>query len=240
MVGGAAVVGVYRHRNTAVIDALRHEARDAGWSVRFWALDSVPATLADVTVGCGQRTKFDALNSVLATGEPGPGDVVVVIDDDVTMPIGGLARFVGVMTEAGLDIAQPAHERRSYSSHPITVRRRLSRARLTSYVEIGPVFAFSAAARALALPFPADIGMGWGMELRWADLREEGLRLGVVDDVTMRHLSPPALTYDAGPESQRLLSMLAERGVQSLGDLQRTSAVWRPWQSRPPWLRGSR
>lgn len=77
--------------------------------------------------------------------------------------------------------------------------------------------------------------MGWGLDVEWADLRREGVQLGIVDFVTVRYLARPGRAYPQGPELARLERALRKRGVRSIRELQATLAVWRPWQSEPPW-----
>jgi hypothetical protein len=44
--------------------------------------------------------------------------------------------------------------------------------------------------------------------------------LGIVDAVAIRHLAPPAGTYDTVEEEQRLARELRAAGVEHLSDLQ--------------------
>jgi hypothetical protein len=113
----------------------------------------------------------------------------------------------------------------------------LSVARLTTFIEGGPLIAVNSVWSARILPFPCGYGAGgWGVDLLWADLPKAGARLGIVDLVAIRHLVPAATHYDDGPEVARVRQILRERGVRSVTDLQHTLAVWRPWQIRAPWL----
>jgi hypothetical protein len=224
------VVGVYRHDNARRMAALVPD----GWRSAFWALDAVHDDVRERTVGSGPGGKFALCNALVRHVEPRPGEWVVVVDDDVVVPA-GLDAFVRRAAEAGFGLCQPAHSRDSNASHPVTVRRRLHRARWFSYVEIGPVFAVSPQWQPRVLPFPEDMGMGWGLELLWMDLEREGLRLGIVDDVTMDHLVPPGRTYDLSVEGRRLETMLHERGARQLADLMRLHGRWWVWQRRPRW-----
>jgi hypothetical protein len=153
---------------------------------------------------------------------------------------GDLVSFVSTASRAGLDLAQPAHVWWSNISHRITWLRPLSRARLTTFVEIGPIFAVSPAWRDPILPFPEGVGMGWGLELQWLDLRKEGCRLGIVDSTPVRHLTRFATAYAPEEEIERLTRLLEERGAPGWRGLRRTLATWRPWRRRPPWLQSSR
>jgi hypothetical protein len=83
------------------------------------------------------------------------------------------------------------------------------------FVEIGPMFAVAERSRDLFLPLP-DWGMGWGVELVWWDRAREGARLGIVDEVSMRHLSPLFGAYSRPEEEARLDAELVLRGLRSI------------------------
>jgi hypothetical protein len=232
----ATVYCVYRQRNSAVLERLLAPAIDAGWTVVLWALDEPDASLAELTAGSGPGTKFELVNRLLDDQPPDSTDHVVVADDDAVFVRGSLVSFVATAAKAGLDLAQPAHVLWSNISHRITWMRLLSRARLTSFVEIGPIFTVAPAWRDRVVPFPEDVGMGWGLELQWIDLREGGCRLGIVDSIPIRHLSRFATAYAPDEEVARLTRLLEERGAPGWRGLRRTLATWRRWQKRPPWL----
>lgn len=233
------VLCVYRARNARRVRAVVRQARRLGADVRLWALDEAAPALRAWTVGSGPGTKYDLVDRLLAHA-PVPGDsYVVVCDDDVRLQPWGLRTFLRVMRRGGLDLAQPAHARhRSHLSHEVTRRARWSVARMTEFVEIGPVFAVSPRWRAAVLPFADDVGMGWGLEADWYALHRRGARLGIVDAATMWHVAPVAATYGQGPERERLAERLAANGLSGLHEIQRTLATWRPWRRTPPWLAG--
>jgi hypothetical protein len=231
-----AVYSVYRRQNSGVLERLLAPALDARWPVALWALDEPDPSLAALTVGSGSGTKFELVNALIAARPPAEGDYVVVADDDAVFVRGGVTAFVDTAEAAGLDLAQPAHVLRSNISHRITWRRPLSTARLTSFVEIGPVVAIAPAWRHRIVPFPDGVGMGWGLDLEWADLRDEGCRLGIVDATPIRHLSPFASAYVPDEEIAKLERLLAERGAPGWKGVRRTLATWRLWRKRPPWL----
>jgi hypothetical protein len=234
----AAAYCVYRRRNAAVVERLFAPAIEAGWSVALWALDETDPALERLTVGAGAGTKFELVNRLLA--EHAPKGHVLVADDDAVFVRGDLVSFVDTAQRAELDLAQPAHVWWSNISHRITWLRPLSRARLTTFVEIGPIFAVAPAWRDRILPFPDGVGMGWGLELKWQDLREEGCRLGIVDSTPVRHLARFATAYAPDEEIQRLNRLLLERGAPGWRGLRRTLATWRLWRRQPPWLQSSR
>lgn len=226
---------MYRRRNASVLERLLAPVDAAGWAVRLWALDERDPALAALTAGTGPGTKFELVNRLLADTPPETGDYVVVVDDDVAFVRGNLVSFARTAAAAGLDLSQPAHVLWSNISHRITWMRPLTRARLTTFVEIGPIFAVSPAWRDRVVPFPDHVGMGWGLELEWMDLMDSGCRLGIVDSTPVRHLARFATAYAPDEEIARLTRLLEERGAPGWKGLRRTLARWRPWRREPPW-----
>ena len=50
------------------------------------------------------------------------------------------------------------------------------------FVEIGPLTAFARPPFDALLPFPAQLRMGWGLDVHWSAVaRERGWRIGIVD-----------------------------------------------------------
>jgi hypothetical protein len=176
------------------------------------------------------------VNEVLRRVGWSPAEWTVVSDDDLRFRTGDVVRLVELAERAELDLAQPARARGTDERHPITVAIRFVRARLTTFVESGPMFAVGPRWRERILPLPEERGMGWGVELDWFDLVAEGCRLGVVDGVVAEHLGVTGAQYDTEAAGRRLRAELAERGSQGWAPFQRTLAAWRPWQRRPPWI----
>ena len=165
-------------------------------------------------------------------------DWVVVMDDDFLFERGSISSFLAIAGRAGFALAQPAHAADSIRSYWFfSLFDPLALARMTTFVEIGPIVAVQREWVDRVLPFPEGSGMGWGMEFRWFDLRTQGARLGIVDWVTLRHLEPVGKSYDNSPEEQCVREMLHERGHRSVGEIQNIEAIWRPWQRRPSWVR---
>ena len=226
-----AIVGVYREASSPVVERLLAPALAAGWSTAWWALDRTTSSLAAVTVGEGAGEKLPLLNRVLEHHGPVEGPLLLS-DDDIVFERGDVVELVALSERAGLALAQPAHAAGSEVSHGITRARRGSRVRLTTFVESGPLVVVAADAVARVAPLPEARGMGWGLELDWIDL---GVPVGIVDAVRVRHLGKVSGTYDDTELRTRMRAELAERGLDGWAPLQRTLAVWRPWQRRPPW-----
>jgi hypothetical protein len=215
------VVSIYRRRNAATLLELLGPALGAGGAVALWALDEQAPRLARWTAGSGPGTRFALANRLLADR---PASWCVLADDDVRFRHGDVVQLVRFAHALGLDLAQPAHALGSHVSHSFTRRAPFRVARRTSFVEIGPVVAFSPRALPHVLPLP-ETGMGWGVEADWAGLEERaGLRLGIVDAVTIRHLEPPGGGYASDEELEAALARLRAAGKRGYGDLQRTHA----------------
>ena len=233
------VIGIYRARNAERLARLLTAGAQGPHHWGLWALDEPAPALAPWTVGQGPGGKFDLLNEILRRMPPTDHLPLVVTDDDIDLRRGTLTGLCAVMAAAGLDLAQPAHAHRSQSSYEFNRRRRGARARLTTFVEIGPVFAMAPAWRAAFAPFPADLGMGWGLELLWARQRANGCRLGVVDAVTVHHPDYPTLGYAQEVEEARAQAYLREAGVTTMREAQQVLGTWWPWQRSSPWSTGS-
>ncbi len=160
----------------------------------------------------GGAGKFQNLNALLAGRDLATYDWVVVLDDDIALPGGFLDAFLCAADAAGLALAQPAHRRRSHAAWDVTRRRPGATARITSFVEIGPLTAFSREAAAALLPFP-DLRMGWGLDAHWAAVaRDRGWAIGVVDATPIEHLvRPTASSYPREAATAEARAFLADR-----------------------------
>jgi GT2 family glycosyltransferase len=146
-----------------------------------------------VTAPPGERGKFENLNALLAEHPAAGRDWLLVVDDDVALPRGFLDAFLCAAERAGLELAQPAHRLHSHAAWEVTRRRASSTVRETSFVEIGPVTAFHRDVFATLLPFPAELRMGWGLDVHWAAVaRERGWPIGIVDATPIAHTQQPA------------------------------------------------
>jgi hypothetical protein len=220
------VASVYRAQNAANVAKMVEPLAAVGGSVRLWSLDDVPDRLRRWTQGSGPGRRFELLNRLLADAAPG---WTVLADDDVCFRRANLLDLVGISDLLGLDISQPSHALGSNVSHPFTRTTPFSVARLTSFVEIGPVVVFSPAALPHVVPLPEE-GMGWGTEIAWSDLqRTSGLKLGIVDAVRIEHLGAVGNAYSSEDEFERLGEIFAREGLEGWSSLQRTHQHVRPW-----------
>jgi hypothetical protein len=230
----AAVVGVYRRRNAEHVRRLLQPALEHGWRAGWWALDETDPSLAEVTVGEGPGLKLVLLNEALRRVRADSAWTVVA-DDDLAFRKGDVVALVAACERGGLDLAQPARARETERSHGITRAVRFSRMRATTFVESGPLFAIGPRCKGRVLPLPEERGMGWGVEIDWYDLAQDGCRLGIVDSVVMEHLGERAQHYDETEIRRRLVEELEERGHPLWAGMRDTLAIWRPWRRTPPW-----
>lgn len=232
------LVSVYRAANAGLLKPHIELAQRVGWRVALWALDHPHPDLLYSTVGVGPGPRFRHVNHLLAQAQLGSDEGLLLVDDDVSMAHGSLAELVRIGSAAGLSVFQPAHAPDSSYSYPLTRARPASLVRETSFVEIGPVVAVTAAA--VARLFPAEVlsdaDMGWGVDAQWAQLRTPRFRFGVVDAVRVRHQAPVGAAYDTVAMDATLSARLARAGVDDVQSAQRTLQYWRPWQPRPPWM----
>ncbi|MDP9346798.1 MAG: hypothetical protein M3P44_14010, partial [Actinomycetota bacterium] len=144
------------------------------------------------TTPMGAQGKFEHLNALLASTDPETHDWLIVLDDDIVLPRGFLDAFLAAAEDAGLALAQPAHRLHGHAAWAIT-RRRPDTTRETNFVEIGPLTAFARPAFDALLPFPAELPMGWGLDVHWSAIaRERGWRIGIVDATPIAHTQRPA------------------------------------------------
>jgi hypothetical protein len=159
------------------------------WTPDFhlWALDGITPKLADWTRGSGRLGKFEALNRLLphAAG----ADLVLFLDDDVQLPPDFLPQYLAFVNRLGAALAQPALTAGSYHSHPITLERKGCWARLTDFVETGPVVSMTRAFLQLVTPFPESNPMGWGLDFVWAErARQHGWMPAIIDASPVAHV----------------------------------------------------
>ncbi len=230
----AGVVGVYRVANAEHVLRIVESARSARWQSAWWALDHIHPALRDVTVGTGPGLKLPLLNRALAAlGEV--REWTLLADDDVRFLEGDVLELVRMSQQAAVDLAQPARQPGTSRSHAITTAVPWSRARLTTFIESGPLVAVGPRFRERILPLPEGRGMGWGLELDWLELHRDGCRLGIIDAVRVEHVGDVGHAYDVRAEHERLQAELAAKGYPDWEGVRTTLAVWRPWRRRPPW-----
>ena len=88
-------------------------------------------------------------------------------------------------------------------------------ARLSGFVEIGPVTLLHASIFDRLIPFPS-LKYGWGLDVLWADMARRGnWRLGIVDATPIAHLRPIGRAYDMAAAMDEAETFLTSHGVSS-------------------------
>jgi GT2 family glycosyltransferase len=184
----------------------------------------------------GEASKFENLNRLLGAEASAGGalpdhDWLLVIDDDVALPHGFLDRMLFLAERFELALVQPAHRARSHAAWRVTRRVPGAVARETPFVEIGPVTAFARTTFPALLPFPDDVGMGWGLDLHWGALaRAHGWRCGVLDAVAISHSAAPiARAYAYAYAVNAARTFLAQRPYVRAREAQTTLRTHRRW-----------
>jgi hypothetical protein len=218
--GRVLVVGIYLTDRENRVHHVRQElGRSMRWLVeqRWIALgrSEPPLDLAAVTSSVVRdvRPKFELLNGLLQPNRLDPYDHVLVCDDDVHLPEAFLDRYLALVERHDLALAQPARAHGSYVDHSIVEQMDGLDARLTRFVEIGPVFSMRRDVLRLLLPFDEASPMGWGYDFVWpVALEGAGLRMGIVDATPVAHdLRPPAAHYDVMAEQRVMKEFLDHR-----------------------------
>ena len=229
------LVAVYRRRLAPVLGELVAQL-PSGARAALWALDEPAPELAAATVGSGPGSGWRCSTASSRPPRPGRRSGSWSSDDDVRVTRGTPATLLRAAAWLGLDLAQPAHTWSSEVSHRFTRRRALVLARTTRWVEQGPLLLFGPRAAARLLPLREDVRWpAWGIEAGWSRARDEGLDLGIVDGVTMRHVQRVNATRYSWQDAERQeAALLREAGFASTRSLQVDEARWRPWQAAPP------
>jgi hypothetical protein len=232
----ATLYCVYRARNAGRVGALV-TALGPDVAVHLHALDSPAAELEHLTRAGGHGSRMQLLQRLIDSHPPRAGDYAVVADDDVTLLRARTGTFLEFVAAAGFDFAQPAHAGGSIYTYSHLVVKPWCTARCVDFVEVGPLVALSPAAQAWALPFPAEAGMGWGVDVDWWALaRRHDLRQGVVDATPLLHHGAIGADYSRSAESDALGQRLQAHGLTSVLDIARTCEPrWRPPRRSPPW-----
>lgn len=231
------MVGVWRTKNLEVVRALVAQLPE-GSQVHLHCLDEAGTLgeLAGHTRDRGPGARMKLLQRLLDDNPQEADRWILIVDDDISFPLAGVDAFIALAVAAGLDLAQPAHLPTSASTFQVTAVRLGSLVRLTRFVEVGPVVLVSPRVRGAVLPFPVDVEMGWGLDVEWTQLVDQGFRLGVVDAAPLVHQGPAGTSYSRPREFAVLKDRLARVGANSSHELARdTGQIWRPWQPRPRW-----
>jgi hypothetical protein len=152
--------------------------------------------------------KFVMINRMLTSGYA-DFDYLLVVDDDVELCDGFVDKYLALVEEADLALAQPARTPTSTIHHPVVRQIVGSRVRRTRFVEIGPVFSIRRDLFGALLPFDEESPMGWGYDYVWPRVvAGAGLRMGIVDATPVAHAFRPAISYDISRAAHQMAQYL--------------------------------
>jgi hypothetical protein len=182
----------------------------------------LPAT---VTVMTERTPKFVLLQRLL--DDAAAFDWIILSDDDAEVGPGFLDNFLNLATRYDFALAQPARTTDSFTDHPIVQVIPGMNARLTRFVEIGPLVAIRRDAAPILLPF-GHCGMGWGLDFVWpVRLEAAGLRLGIVDGAPAAHrLRPPVMSYSHRDAHREMADLLARERHLTLDEAFRILEIY--------------
>lgn len=150
--------------------------------------------------------KFDSVEKIIKKEFKSYHDYVIIIDDDVKLPLGFFDKYFKIVNGFNLIVSQPAV---SYDSNePVgKVSKQIAQSivHLSSFIETGPVTCFERKAVSVC-PFSGGSPMGWGLDFVWAYIcRENGWRMGVVDFVPVQHKIRKVAEYYASQRECQLM-----------------------------------
>lgn len=162
--------------------------------------------------------KFRLLNKLIDNADE--FDWVFLCDDDVEVEPGFLDSIISISQKYDFALFQPARTVDSLTDHPIVQVMPGLVARRTRFVEIGPLVCIRRDAVRHLLPFGDDCGMGWGLDFVWpVRLERAGLRIGIIDAVTVAHrIRPPVATYRHSSASRDMFWVVAGEEHLSLDE----------------------
>ena len=119
--------------------------------------------------------------------------------------------YIDIVDRYNLKIAQPSRTRHSFNIHKIVLQNRNTVARVTNFVEIGPVFSFHSSIFQYVLPFPEGAEMGWGLDYIWPKIAEKyKFKIGIVDEIAVDHsYRPQSKTYSNSANVMLMNQLLA-------------------------------
>ncbi|MGI8557451.1 MAG: glycosyltransferase family 2 protein [Solirubrobacteraceae bacterium] len=221
--------GAIPPRRVPVLSIVRSQHRGCWQRARDELLRTSRHEVAIAERAPGELGKFENLNAMLGErGELAAWDWLLVLDDDVELPRGFLDRFLVLAERFELQLAQPAHRRRSHAAWRLTRRRAASLARQTRFVEIGPVTALHRSTWPALLPFP-PLRMGWGLDAHWSALAaQHQWQIGIVDATPIAHLRAPAAdAYSREHAIDEAREFLSGHAYLPASESQRTLSVHR-------------
>lgn len=129
-------------------------------------------------------------------------DSILLPDDDLMFDAALINRFFALVGQFESDLSQPALDRQSYFSHPVTLASKSFQCRVTNFVEI-MCPCMSPRLLELALPVFTESASGWGMEFHWARLLAEStMKLPMIFDGTPITHTRPVGVANSGTDAE--------------------------------------
>lgn len=146
----------------------------------------------------GFLPKFTILNSMLENENIADYEYIIILDDDIIIENNFIDNFLFLQSKYDFSLAQPSRTTNSYVDHPIVQRQNGVFARITNFVEIGPVFSVRNDIFNDIFPFDNTSPMGWGYENIWAKkINDLNKRMGIIDVVQVDHsIRKPVENYN--------------------------------------------
>ena len=216
--GSVLVAGIYLANQE---NAVSHIVRELGRSRNFrvsqrWAALCGEAPSEDVgavTVlkSAAMLPKVALINRLLSGVALQKYDYLVLCDDDIILPDDFLDTFLGLQEEHDFAAAQPARTHNSYIDHPFVEQLDGVRARVTRFVEIGPLVSFRRDIVPSIIPLDEATPMGWGFDFVLPCVAErQGLRIGIIDGTPVDHsLRRPMHNYHFEDAKQAMEAYLS-------------------------------
>lgn len=173
---------------------------------------NVPHFLAENTIlHLKEKTpKFKLLNEIISEIDIEAYDYIIFTDDDIAIHDNFIDVYINVLEKYDLKIAQPSRVAHSFNMHNIVLQRKNCVARVTNFVEIGPIFSFHKSIFQEVLPFPKNAEMGWGLDYIWPKIAEKNnFSIGIVDLITVDHsYRPQSKTYSNQKSMEQMDNLL--------------------------------
>ncbi|MCF8011059.1 MAG: glycosyltransferase family 4 protein [Clostridiales bacterium] len=226
--GNVLVVGVYLAEQENNMEHLVREFRNCReWNVvQKWASigrENQSSMVDEYTKikleqGC---PKYTMLNMLLRDENLDDYDFIITCDDDITLPPSFIDTFLGLEQKYDFALAQPARTHNSYIDHAIVEKLDGLKARVSRFIESGPLVCYRYDAWALLLPFDEDVSpMGWGYDFIWPYLIEQaGMRSGIIDAAAVEHsMRKPVANYDYEEAKKQMEDCLSQNPYYSIED----------------------
>ncbi len=146
--------------------------------------------------------KWRSVEAVLDRVDLADYDWAMFPDDDLEYGDDFLPRFLGLLREHDVALAQPALTPDSFHTYDLCVRQEGVRLRYTNFVEVmAPCFRIDCL-RALRSTLASAISpMGYGFDLHWPHAcAAAGFKMAIVDATPIAHRSRPTGTHYGGDD----------------------------------------